>query len=143
VPSLLPPLGFGEIISSKHFFSRRRGNFVNPPKLGLFLHPAAGRGVAFGILQFFTVLGECAGLHLWKQATFRNESAFMTQLQSKRDAIRNSTRQLASTFISRTAALGSTYLTAAFLGSSYLGMTIATSVARHLLEYATGLTRKI
>jgi hypothetical protein len=67
----------------------------------------------------------------------------MSLFRIQRDAIKDSRNALASTFLSRTAALGSTYLTAAFLGTSYLGMTIATSVARHLFEFVSTSARKI
>jgi hypothetical protein len=67
----------------------------------------------------------------------------MPLFRNQRDALKNSAKRLFALSSSRIAALGSTYLTAAILGSSYLGMTIATSVARHVFEVASSAPRKI
>ncbi len=67
----------------------------------------------------------------------------MTLFGNQLEAVKTSAQLLASTFLDRIAALASIFLIPAILGASYLGMSIATSIARRMLELATGTPRKI
>jgi hypothetical protein len=67
----------------------------------------------------------------------------MSLFRKQCDAIKNSVKPLASAIAARIAALGSLFLTAAILGTSYLGVTIVASIARFLVEVTSRTPREI
>ncbi len=115
---------------------------MNPPKHVLLLIGAATTFYS----EFYKSLPILANVRVYiavRKISSKRKVEYMTLFGNQPEAVKNSAQLLASNFIDRITALGSVYLIPAILGTSYLAMTIASSVARWLLEVLGRAPREI